>query len=92
MYKYEDYMVCMRKSNKKKYLEHGSEKLSYYFKVKFTCNPSGRSVRHLSPVSAPWEGGGGTLYNGLYGEAPPKRGNFFRPQVYKRVGIFTTYR
>ena len=32
-------------------------------------------------------GGGGTPYNGLYGEAPPKRGTFFRLQVYKRVGI-----
>ena len=30
---------------------------------------------------------GGTPYNGLYGEAPPKRGTFFRLQVYKRVGI-----
>ena len=30
--------------------------------------------------------GGGTPYNGLYGEALPKRGNFFRLQVYKRVG------
>ena len=30
---------------------------------------------------------GSTPYNGLYGEAPPKRGIFFRPQVYKRVGI-----
>ena len=29
----------------------------------------------------------GTPYNGLYGEAPPERGTFFRPQVYKRVGI-----
>ena len=28
-------------------------------------------------------GGGGTLYNGLYGEAPPERGTFFRLQVYK---------
>jgi len=26
-------------------------------------------------------------YNGLYGEAPPKRGTFFRLQVYERVGI-----
>ena len=26
-------------------------------------------------------GGGGTPYNGLYGEAPPERGTFFRPQV-----------
>ena len=30
---------------------------------------------------------GGTSYNGLYGEAPPERGTFFRLQVYKRVGI-----
>ena len=30
---------------------------------------------------------GGTPYNGLYGEVPPKRGTFFRLQVYKRVGI-----
>ena len=32
-------------------------------------------------------GGGGSPYNGLYGEAPPKRGTFFRLQVYKRIGI-----
>ena len=32
-------------------------------------------------------GGGGTPYQGLYGEALPKRGIFFRLQVYKRVGI-----
>ena len=32
-------------------------------------------------------GGGGTPCNGLYGEAPPERGTFFRLQVYKRVGI-----
>ena len=34
--------------------------------------------------------GGGTPYNGLYGEAPFERGTFFRLQVYKhdeRVGI-----
>ena len=30
---------------------------------------------------------GGTPYDGLYGEAPPERGTFFRPQVYERVGI-----
>ena len=30
---------------------------------------------------------GSTPYNGLYGEAPPERGTFFRLQVYKRVGI-----
>ena len=32
-------------------------------------------------------GGGGTPYIGLYGEAPPEMGTFFRLQVYKRVGI-----
>ena len=31
--------------------------------------------------------GVGTPYNGLYGEALPERGTFFRLQVYKRVGI-----
>ena len=41
----------------------------------------------LYVVSAPPGGGGGTPYNGLYGEAPPERGTFFRLQVYKRVGI-----
>ena len=30
---------------------------------------------------------GGTPYNGLYGEAPPERGTFFRLQVYRKVGI-----
>jgi len=30
---------------------------------------------------------GGTPYNGLYGEAPPERGTFFRLQVHERVGI-----
>ena len=33
----------------------------------------------------PWELG--ATYNGLYREAPPKRGTFFRLQVYERVGI-----
>ena len=32
-------------------------------------------------------GGGGTLYNGLYSEAPPERGTFFRLEVYDKVGI-----
>ena len=32
-------------------------------------------------------GGRRTPYNGLYGEAPPERGTFFRLEVYKRVGI-----
>ena len=30
---------------------------------------------------------GGTPCDGLYGEAPPERGTFFRLQVYERVGI-----
>ena len=30
--------------------------------------------------------GGGTRYSGLYGEAPPERGAFFKITVYKRVG------
>ena len=32
-------------------------------------------------------GVGGTPYDGLYGEAPPERGIFFRLQVYERVRI-----
>ena len=32
----------------------------------------------------PWVPGAGI---GLYGEAPPEKGTFFRLQVYKRVGI-----
>ena len=32
-------------------------------------------------------GEGGTPYDGLYGEVPPERGTFFRPQVYDRVGL-----
>ena len=33
-------------------------------------------------------GGGGDIpYNGLYEEASPRRGTFFRLQVYRRVGI-----
>ena len=34
------------------------------------------------------KGSGGTPHNGLYGEAPPEGGTFFRFQVYERVGIF----
>ena len=34
-----------------------------------------------------WSPGGATRYDGLYGEAPPERGTFFRLQVYERVGI-----
>ena len=34
-----------------------------------------------------WEVKGETPSNGLYGEAPPTGGNFFRLQVYKRQGF-----
>ena len=37
-----------------------------------------------------WPGGGvlgGTPYHGLYREAPPESGTFFRLQVYERVGL-----
>ena len=47
-----------------------------------------RSLEHFSQGGEKGEVGntrGGTPYNGLYGEAPPKRGTFFRLQVYKRV-------
>ena len=43
------------------------------------ANPRGRGVQGANPGGAP--------YNGLYGEAPPERGTFFRLRVYKRVGI-----
>ena len=33
------------------------------------------------------QGGGGTPYNGLYGEARPRRSALFRLELYKRVGI-----
>ena len=32
-------------------------------------------------------GGRGIPQNGLYAEAPPKKGTFFRLQVYERIGI-----
>ena len=49
-------------------------------------------VSNLKPF-CPWGGGGGkdslrvTPYNGIYREALPERGTFFRLQVYERVGI-----
>ena len=47
--------------------------------------PTSHTVR---TGGAPVVGGGGsTLYSGLYVEAPPERGTFFRPKVYERVVI-----
>ena len=43
------------------------------------------SVNCCNSFIHPPRGGGGTPYNGLYGEAPPERGIFFRLQVYERV-------
>ena len=42
---------------------------------------------HPSPSTTLTKDPGSTPYNGLYGEAPPERGIFFRLQVYERVGI-----
>ena len=39
--------------------------------------------KHVCLSEAPGGGGvGGTPYNGLYGEAPPEKGTFFRLQVH----------
>ena len=48
--------------------------------------------KQSSPEVRPWcdshrAPGGGTPYDGRYGEAPPERGTFFRLQVHERVGI-----
>ena len=50
----------------------------------FTCDIA-LCLYHVEMFS--FEAQGVTLYNGLYGEAPPERGTFFRLQVYKRVWI-----
>ena len=52
-------------------------------------------VSNLKPICPCGGGGGGggkdslrvTPYNGIYREALPERGTFFRLQVYERVGI-----
>ena len=50
--------------------------------------PTSHTVR---AGGAPTVGGGeevgSTLYSGLYAEAPPERGTFFRLKVYERVAI-----
>ena len=45
-----------------------------------------KEIGFLITVPGP-KPGGGTPYNGLYGEAPPERGTFFRLQVYERIGF-----
>jgi len=49
--------------------------------ISVASNTTGEKVdRHLP--SFPED----TPYDGLYVEAPPERGIFFRPQVYERIG------
>ena len=50
----------------------------------FLTRPGYKLAKNMP--SSPGEGGG-TPFDGLYGEAPPEIGTFFRHQVYKRVGI-----
>ena len=56
---------------------------------KFIFSQAGKkaSLKNALWVNGVGTRGGGTPYNGLYGEAPPERGTFFRLEVYKRVGI-----
>ena len=47
-----------------------------------------RQQRNIQQGVMPARGGGGTSYDGLYGEAPSvERGTLFRLQVFERVGI-----
>ena len=62
-----------------------NDDVTYLFNGKATRNT-------VKSQYKPWAGyttspGGGTPYNGLYGEALPERSTFFRLEVYKRVGI-----
>jgi len=52
-------------------------------KSKVTENP-GKAIK-VAP--SPGEGGGGSLYNDLNGEAQPEGGIFLSLKIYKRVGI-----
>ena len=54
---------------------------------KRTREGSGEGENTTRILSLTPGGGGGTPYNGLYGEASPERGTFFKSQIYKRVGI-----
>ena len=47
----------------------------------------------LSKALTPRGGGGGTPYDGLYGEAPPERGIFFKLQEYTGgIGLLLHFR
>ena len=45
-------------------------------------------IWYVNSIGSSYEarGEGDTPNNGLYGEAPPERGSFFKLQVYERVG------
>ena len=52
---------------------------------KILLNKCLRVLFRVNMVLRPWGGGTPCLY-GLYGEAPPERGVFFKLRVCKRVG------
>ena len=54
--------------------------------VRFQSRPTNWPLLAIESLVAP----GGTPYNGLYGEAPPERGTFFRLQVY--TGVMGSWR
>ena len=60
------------------------EKLVGLNAYSFTCYPLSE---HLEQAILHLRGGGVTPYDGLYGEALPERGVFFRLQAYEMVGI-----
>ena len=58
--------------------------VNYYFGVEFNLTEGfvkQRGLKWQQKLSVKLPGGEGTPYNGLYGEAPPERGTFFRLQV-----------
>ena len=58
-----------------------------FFSIGFQSSYLLKYLQKLALREVPGGGGGGTPYDGLYGDAPPERGTFFRLQVYIRVGI-----
>ena len=58
---------------------------------KLPLGPLNGQLKHTEGglIANDTRGGGGNPSNGLYGEAPPERGTFFRLQEYEyeRVGI-----
>ena len=54
------------------------------------CSTFSLFIQVYKRVPATQFPGGRTPYNGLYGEAPPERGIFFRPQVFtKGLGFYS---